>query len=83
MIWLTQGRAGSACDESNKVQKKKERKPNQIDLNGSQQLSQTNSTVIVNAIEMQSKQNKGKLPIANIIILISSEPAQPYLPNDN
>lgn len=46
---------------------KKERKPNQIDLNGSQQLSQTNSNVIVNAIETQSKQNKGKLPIANNI----------------
>lgn len=47
--------------------RKKERKPNQIDLNGSQQLSQTNSNVIVNAIEMHSKQNKGKLPIANKI----------------
>lgn len=46
---------------------RKKREPNQIDLNGSQQLSQTNSTVIVNAIEMQSKQNKGKLPIANNI----------------
>lgn len=28
---------------------------------------QTHSTVIVNAIEMQSKQSKGKLPIANNI----------------
>lgn len=46
---------------------RKKREPNQIDLNGSQQLSQTNSNVIVNAIEMQSKQNKGKLPIANYI----------------
>lgn len=29
--------------------------------------NQTHSTVIVNAIEMQSKQSKGKLPIANNI----------------